>query len=83
MKVELLICNCLKCSKNHKKYFNKYLIKRFANTHEFCDGDIKKFWCFSVRIIHGQLEKKLIKHCYLIKIFLQQFKHRRHYRCRL
>ena len=43
MKVELLICNCLKCSKNHKKYFNKYLIKRFANTHEFCDGDIKKF----------------------------------------
>ena len=28
---KLLIFNCLKGSKNHKKHFNKYLIKRFAN----------------------------------------------------
>ena len=40
-KDELLIFNCLKSSKNHKKHFNKYLIKRFANTYEFCDGDKK------------------------------------------
>ena len=39
-KDELLIFNCLKCSKHHKKHFNKYLIKRFTNTYEFFDGDI-------------------------------------------
>ena len=42
-KDELLIFNCLKCSKNHKNYFNKYLTKKFANTYKFCDGDINKF----------------------------------------
>ena len=35
--------NCPKWSKNHKKYFNKDLIKGFANTYEFCNGDINKF----------------------------------------
>ena len=40
--------NCLKCSKNHKKHFNEYLIKRFASTYEFCDGDIHKF-CLMLR----------------------------------
>ena len=39
---ELLIFNCLKCNKNHRKHSNKDLIKRFANTYEFCDGDINK-----------------------------------------
>ena len=42
-KDELLIFSCLKCNKNHKKHFNKYLIKRFSNAYEFCDGDINKF----------------------------------------
>ena len=37
---KLLIFCCLKCNKNHKKPFNKCLIKRFANTYEFCGGDI-------------------------------------------
>ena len=36
--------NCLKCSKSYKKHFTEYLIKRFANTYEFCDGDINKFF---------------------------------------
>ena len=45
---ELLIFNCLKCSRNHKKHFNEYLIKRFANTYEFCDGGINKF-CLMLR----------------------------------
>ena len=43
-KDEFLIFNCLKCSKNHEKRFNKYVIKRFSNTYEFCIGDINKFW---------------------------------------
>ena len=42
-KDELLIFKCLKCSKTHEKHFNKYLIKRFANTYKFCDGDINEF----------------------------------------
>ena len=40
---KLLIFNCLKCSKNHKKHFNKKLIDKFANTYEFSKGDINKF----------------------------------------
>ena len=43
-KDELAKFNCLKCSKKHKKHFNKYLIRIFANTYEFCDDD--KFVCF-------------------------------------
>ena len=31
------------CTKNYKKDFNKELIKRFANTYEFCNGDINTF----------------------------------------
>ena len=40
---KLLIFNCLKCSKNYKKHFNKDLIRRFANIYKFCEGDINKF----------------------------------------
>ena len=28
-----------KCNKNHEKCFKKYLIKRFANTYNFCDWE--------------------------------------------
>ena len=45
---KLLIFCCLKCNKSHKKPFNKCLIKRFANTYEFCGGDISKF-CLMLR----------------------------------
>ena len=38
-----LIFNFQKCNKNYKKEFDKNLIQRFANTYEFCDGDINKF----------------------------------------
>ena len=37
-----LIFQCLECKKNYKKDFNKESIKRFANTYEFCNGDINK-----------------------------------------
>ena len=42
VKDKLLIFKCLKCNKNHKKYLNKYLVKRFVNTYKFCDGHINQ-----------------------------------------
>ena len=38
-----LMFKCAEYHKNHKKQFNKDLIKRFENTYEFCDRDINKF----------------------------------------
>ena len=43
-----LIFQCLEfssveCKKNFNKDCNKKLIKRFANTYEFCNADITKF----------------------------------------
>ena len=38
-----LILRCISCKKNYEKDFNKELIKRFANTHNFCDNDLNKF----------------------------------------
>ena len=38
-----MIFSCSRFQKNIKKYFNKDLIKRFANTYEICDGNINKF----------------------------------------
>ena len=37
-----LIFQCLQCKKNYKKDY-KELIKIFANTYEFCNGDTNKF----------------------------------------
>ena len=42
-KDELSIFNCLKCSKNHEKHFNKYLIKGFANTYYYLQTYSKVF----------------------------------------
>ena len=41
-KDEKLILRCLSCKKNYEKDFNKELIKRFANTYSFCNGDLNK-----------------------------------------
>ena len=38
IKNKQLISQCLKCKKNYKKE-HKELIKRFANTYEFCNGN--------------------------------------------
>ena len=38
-----LILKCFSCKQNHEKDFNKELIKRFANTYEFCKGNLNKF----------------------------------------
>ena len=35
--------NSIECNKDYKRDFNKESIKRFANTYEFCKGDINKF----------------------------------------
>ena len=42
-KDEQIIFRCFSCKKNYEKNFNKDLIKRFANTYEFCNGDLNKF----------------------------------------
>ena len=39
-----LICQCFESKRNYMKDFNKYLIKRFANTYEFCNRDINQFF---------------------------------------
>ena len=38
-----LTCKCIDCNKNYKLHVDKDLIKRFANTYEFCNKDIYKF----------------------------------------
>ena len=42
IKSNLLIFQCLECNKNYKKGY-KELIRTFANTYEFCNGDTNKF----------------------------------------
>ena len=42
-KDEQLIFRCFRCKKNYEKNFNEDLIQRFANTYEFCNGDLNKF----------------------------------------
>ena len=42
-KNEKLILRCFSCKMNFEKDFNKELIKRFANTYDFCSGDLNKF----------------------------------------
>ena len=32
----------MECKKNYKKDFNKDIIKRFASTYKFCNGEINK-----------------------------------------
>ena len=43
IKDDQLILKCFECKQNYKKDYDKDLIKRFAITYEFCDGDINKF----------------------------------------
>ena len=42
-KNEKLIFKCFNCKTHYEKDFNKELIKRFASTYEFCNGNINKF----------------------------------------
>ena len=42
-KDEILIFKCSICKQNYEKDFNKELIKRFANTYEFCNKNLNKF----------------------------------------
>ena len=42
-KDEQLIFKCFKCKKNYEKNFNEDLVQTFANTYEFCNGDLNKF----------------------------------------
>ena len=42
-KDEKLIFRCFTCKKNYEKDFDKELIKRLANTYNFCNNDLNKF----------------------------------------
>ena len=42
-KNEKLILKCINCKQNYEKDFNKELIKSFASTYEFCNGNLNKF----------------------------------------
>ena len=42
-KNEKLIFKCFNCKQNYEKDFNKELIKRFANTYEFCNKNLINF----------------------------------------
>ena len=42
-KNEKLILKCFNCKQNYEKDFNTELIKRFANTYEFCNKNLNKF----------------------------------------
>ena len=42
-KNEKLIFKCFNCKQNYEKDFNKESIKKFANTYEFCNGNLNKF----------------------------------------
>ena len=42
-KNEKLILKCFNCKQYYEKNFNKELIKRFASTYEFCNGNLNKF----------------------------------------
>ena len=53
-KDEQLIFRCFRCKKKYEKNFNKDLIQRFANTYEFCDGDLTKF-IFLINTLSGCL----------------------------
>ena len=38
-----LVFRYFRCKKNYEKNFNKELVQRFANTYEFCNGDLNTF----------------------------------------
>ena len=40
---EQLVFRCFRCKKNYEKNVNNELIQRYANTYEFCNGDLNKF----------------------------------------
>ena len=42
-KDEKLSLRCSSSKKNYEKDFNKELVKRSANTYNFCDNDLNKF----------------------------------------
>ena len=42
-KYEKLILKCFNCDVYYKKKFNKELIKKFKNTHRFCNNDLNEF----------------------------------------
>ena len=61
-KNEKLILKCFNCKQYYEKDFNKELIKKFANTYEFCNGNLNKFILLLRKGVYS-----LMKHHYPIK----------------
>ena len=78
-----LIFRYFECKKNYKKDFNKDLINRFANTYEFCNGEINKFVLLLRKVVYLMntwiVGKDSMKLPFQIKIFLQRIESKRHY----
>ena len=51
-KDEKLIFECFSCKKNYEKDLNKELIERFANTYEFCNGDLNEFLLLLRKVVY-------------------------------
>ena len=51
-KDELIMFNGLKYCKNHKKHFNKNLIKKFAKTYECFNGDINNYFLVLIKGVY-------------------------------
>ena len=86
-KDDLIEYRCLCCNKNYQQKFDEKLKERFFNTYKFSNYDSNKFMLFCEKVFTPiniwMIEKTLMKHHYLKKIFLQSLKHRRYYWCRL
>ena len=52
-KNEKLILKCFNCKQNYEKDFNKELIKRFASTYEFCNGNLNKFIFLLRKVVYS------------------------------
>ena len=67
-KDEQLICRCFECKKNYKKDFNRELINRFSNIHEFCNADINKFILLLRKGVYPY--EYMEHHCLIKKLFI-------------
>ena len=52
VKDDLILYNCLCCSRNYQKKFHENLKRRFANTYKFSNHDVIKFILWFWKVIY-------------------------------